>query len=57
MLSLSKHAKNITKNAEKNIAFQQFIIKHRKLQKYDLNNIGNVDQTPVHFDIIAKKQQ
>ena len=37
---------------DKLIAFQQFIIKHRKkLQNYDLNNIGNVDQTPIYFDM------
>jgi len=36
---------------EKIESFHQFIIKHRKQHSYDLSKIGNMDETPMTFDL------
>lgn len=41
--------------AEKVSSFQRFIIKHRKKNEYRLACIGNMDETPMNFDMPAGK--
>jgi hypothetical protein len=36
---------------EKLQSFHRFVIKHRKLHDYDLSQIGNMDETPITFDM------
>jgi len=36
---------------EKIQSFHQFVIKHRKQHDYDLSQIGNMDETPITFDM------
>ena len=36
---------------EKIESFHRFIIKHRKQHSYDLSQIGNMDETPMTFDL------
>ena len=38
---------------EKLVAFQWFIIRHRQAQDYDLAQIGNMDETPIFFDMVG----
>ncbi|GFX14968.1 pogo transposable element with KRAB domain [Trichonephila clavipes] len=37
------------------ISFQKYVIKLRKQKKYLLSHIGNMDETPVTFDMIGNK--
>ena len=38
---------------EKIIDFQHFVIKQRRQYKYNLNEIGNMDETPIYFDMVG----
>ncbi|GES90876.1 pogo transposable element with KRAB domain [Rhizophagus clarus] len=38
--------------SEKLLEFQQFIIKKQKQFEYELYEIGNMDETPVYFDMV-----
>jgi len=38
---------------EKLVAFQRFIIRHHQAQDYDLAQIGNMDETPIFFDMVG----
>ena len=35
------------------LEFQQFIIKKQKQFEYELSEIGNMDETPVYFDMVG----
>ncbi|GES92524.1 pogo transposable element with KRAB domain [Rhizophagus clarus] len=39
--------------SEKLLEFQQFIIKKQKQFEYELCEIGNIDETPVYFDMVG----
>ena len=48
----TKIAQNLPKELEeKVISFHKFIIKQRPQHKFELNNIGNMDETPMTFDM------
>ncbi|CAJ0923166.1 6200_t:CDS:2, partial [Entrophospora sp. SA101] len=36
------------------LEFQQFIIKKQKQFEYEISEIGNMDKTPVYFDMVWK---
>jgi len=38
---------------EKVVLFHRYIIKHRKKYNYDLSQIGNMDETPMFFDMVG----
>lgn len=40
---------------DKTIAFQKFVIILRKYNSYLLSLIGNMDQTPLYFDMLTNK--
>ncbi|CAG8632807.1 2269_t:CDS:1, partial [Diversispora eburnea] len=41
--------------ADKIISFQKFIINHRNLYNYNLSHIGNMDETPIFFDMVQNQ--
>uniref|UniRef100_A0A803JWI5 HTH CENPB-type domain-containing protein n=1 Tax=Xenopus tropicalis TaxID=8364 RepID=A0A803JWI5_XENTR len=40
---------------EKVMSFQSFIIKQRRIHNYDLGDIGNMDETPMTFDLPSNR--
>src|SRR6218665_1265677 len=40
---------------EKIDSFHRFVIKHRKQHEYDLSQIGNMDETPMTFDLPSNR--
>ena len=52
----TKIAQKLPKDLEQKIeTFQQFVIKHRKLSNFELSQIGNMDETPMTFDLPSNR--
>lgn len=52
----TKVAQKLPKDLEqKLLSFQKFVIDKRKRENYDLSQIGNMDETPLMFDMIGNK--
>jgi len=48
----TKISQKLPKDLEGKIdSFWQYIIKHRKMHNYELSQIGNMDETPMQFDL------
>ena len=52
----TKLAQKLPEDLEEKITlFQSVVIKMRKKEQYDLSQIGNMDETPVWFDMPTSK--
>ena len=52
----TKISQKLPKDLEEKIdSFQRFVIKHRKLNNYELSQIGNMDETPMTFDLPSNR--